>query len=175
MESFRLSLLNAESDALAGKANAYCMLDGNFVDVEVAVLLGHAGELVSKLEELFVLINSVSRTSPSLEVWNAVLPKWFIEACAPEATQDQLEEEMSLKRSMIFEEWVNMMNSKPWSVSSWVYWFEPARRNWFWNKGKEITPKNISLNIFTIDHPLTTDSLRWAVKTAGGEVKSIDC
>lgn len=87
MESLRL--LNAESDALAGKSNAYRMLDGNFVDVEVKVL-GDAAELVSKLEELFVLVNSVSRTSPSLEVWSAVLPKWFIEACAPEATQTNL-------------------------------------------------------------------------------------
>lgn len=81
---------------------------------------------------------------------------------------------MSLKRSMIFEEWVNMMNSKPWSVSSWVYWFEPPtelvleqRKR---DKSKEYFPE-----YFTIDYPLTTDSLGWAVKAAGGEVKSIDC
>ncbi|MCP3774512.1 hypothetical protein NLX71_14520 [Paenibacillus sp. MZ04-78.2] len=88
---------------------------------------------------------------PSLDEWSSILPKEFVKSFADSTDSDD------------------------WTLSDWLYWFEPENRTWFlWNI-ELIGNKSLKISILVYEHPFPWEALEVLfVKLGTGEVKEID-
>lgn len=108
---------------------------------------------------------------PSDEKWRTLLPEWLIEQFIPGTTAEDL------------ENWRNSQVNKPripvedqWMLNTWLYWFKPSMRAWYWWDTRQADNDNSILVVEVPDVPAPFDALLWLLQVAGqSRVAISDC
>lgn len=117
------------------------------------------------------VLESVLRSSsdpwPSLDSWRRLLPKWFVTSCRRELTQEEAERELQAWRASTSEE--KAVLNQQWTLSGWLYWFQPENRTWYWWDAAVENPNSIQVAVEVHDWPFPWDALRWLFTCAGAD------
>jgi hypothetical protein len=107
---------------------------------------------------------------PSDDQWRSLLPKWFVEACAPEQSKEEAQRWLELWRTLS-PELKAEAEDRAWSLLNWLYWFDPrgdAGRGWtWWDAGVEDSATGW-VDIEVEGHPYPSGDLRWLLRASGG-------
>ena len=95
-----------------------------------------------------------------LSFWQSVLPAHFVSQCAPEMSEMDKEAFMQLP----LEE---RMREAPWSVLGWVFWFQPAERQWYWWRADCSEASTIVVQVQPVDWPFAHGALDWLFLASG--------
>jgi hypothetical protein len=129
---------------------------------------GDAEQLrVRAAEILIAVLGPTGPDWPTLEKWSTLLPQWFVDACAPEQSQQETEEWLVWWRSLPPDEQAAAEDAQPWSLGDWLHWFKPEERTWFWWDARVISPDTLRLIVQITDWPTPLGSLRWLLTAAG--------
>ena len=120
----------------------------------------HSDVVVGRVKEVLGIVLS-NATQQSLESWKKLLPKWFVLACADEITH----EEAVRRRNLPMEERERL--AAHWTLSAWLYWFEPEQRFWEWWDVDCISEKSFTVQILVSEHPFPSGALEWLLRAAG--------
>lgn len=99
----------------------------------------------------------------SLEQWRTTLPKWFVQRCAPEKTKDEADKRLQLP----IEERALLEKTEGWSLSGWIYWFQPENRNWYWWDARIENPDTIQIAVEVNEWPFPWGALKWLFIASG--------
>jgi hypothetical protein len=136
----------------------------------VATCPGNASQVLSRTKELLLLFCEQSPSAwPSLAQWRNMLPRWFLDRCAPEMTQEQAEKWLAWWRGLPPEERERVEREKDWSLENWLYWMEPANRTWTWWDACDQDANTLIVAIEVIDWPFPWGAFRWLLLAAGAE------
>jgi hypothetical protein len=122
-------------------------------------------------ETLGVVLQEAQQAWPTEDRWRATLPKWFVEICAPELTEEEEEENLRKWRELSVEEQQREEQEEKWSVMDWISWFEPGepfeQRAWFWWDAFIVNPSLLLVVVEVLDFPVPLGSLFWLFRASG--------
>lgn len=104
---------------------------------------------------------------PTEEQWKALLPKWFVDACAPPMTKAEEEHALKRWRRLSPTERAKVEEETPWTLLDLLHWFRPEERQWYWWDAR---PKDSSTLVVAIEvdgWPFPWGSLKWLLRAAG--------
>ena len=128
----------------------------------VARCPGNAADVLRKCKEVLVLVLQQDVNNwPSIDEWRSLLPSWFVRQSEEEVSSEKAEQRLRLS----LEERIEL--SKKWSVSAFVYWFQPNDRYWFWWDATAETASSVSVTVMVEDLPFPWGALEWLLRTAG--------
>ena len=109
-------------------------VQGLCVDVFDAVTDLPPDQLIERAHDVMlrVVARGIPELWPSDEEWPALLPDWFVEACAPEKSYEEAMQEERRWQTLSPEQRMAEAGLKKWDLSSWVYWMVPEERWWLW-------------------------------------------
>jgi hypothetical protein len=113
-----------------------------------------------------VLIHGDGRR-PELSEWMEILPRWFVDACAPEQSLEDEEQWITWWRNLPHEEQRNASREKRWTLSGWLLWFEPSERPWYWWDGIAEDSNRLRVFVEIIDWPGVFGALEWLLRASG--------
>jgi hypothetical protein len=129
---------------------------------------GNSEAVLPKAREVLRAVVSQSPVGwPSFEQWQAILPAWFVSECADEITQEEADRWLRKWQEQPIEERLNSEEDAAWSLSEWLYWFEPKRRYWYWWDARVESPDLIRLAVEVRDWPFPWDALKWLFRVSG--------
>ncbi|MBI4567451.1 MAG: hypothetical protein HY719_03550 [Planctomycetes bacterium] len=100
--------------------------------------------------------------------WTDRLPAWFVAACAPDRKVEEVESWMARWRRLPREEQVQVQKEYRWSLESWLYWFQPENRYWFWWDAEDMPQADLIVVAVEVhEWPFPWGALRWLFKAAG--------
>jgi hypothetical protein len=115
---------------------------------------------------LTVVLSSRVDAEAPLHHWDTSLPSWFVQACAPEMTLQEMERWLEEWRAMTPEQKRISGQSERWSLANWLHWFQPSERQWeFWDCQAE--PGMVRLRLQLDAWPFTHGALDWLLRAAG--------
>ena len=136
--------------------------------VHVAVGTPRPPETLCRVRDVLRVVLSYLGTS-SGEDWARLLPAWFVSACSPELTPAEAEAALARWRADPVAH-----DADPWSLSGWLYWFEPENRSWWWWDGQIEGDDRLGITIVVEGHPFADGALRWLLLAAGAASVAID-
>jgi hypothetical protein len=104
---------------------------------------------------------------PDEDAWPALLPGWFVAACAPERTPEQAAADLAAWRENLDAGRHGKVESRAWSVADFVYWFTPEMRNWWWWDATLTAPDAFALTLVADEVDPPRDALLWLLRAAG--------
>jgi hypothetical protein len=106
---------------------------------------------------------------PDLGQWRRVLPGWFVDACAPEQTEEQLVAWLKRWRSLSPAEQVAEEQRQAWALADWLHWFAPGpdERQWRWLGARVITPDRLEVTLAVSGLPTAYGAFGWLLRAAG--------
>ena len=123
---------------------------------------GNAPDVLRKCKELLVIVLEQDVNNwPSLDAWRSLLPSWFVRQAEEEVSPEQAEQRLRLS----LEERIRL--SKKWSVSAFVYWFQPNERHWFWWDATAENANLVSVTVLVEGLPFPWGALEWLLRTSG--------
>ncbi len=131
------------------------------------------GESIEKMKSVLAVVDNycLQQPFPKLELWKAELPKWFVDAFAPERSSEENEAYLRWWDSLNEDEKMNAARKpRRWSLGDWIYWFKPENRAWFWWHAKVSGPHEIILALQVDGYPFPRGSLEWLCRAAGANV-----
>ena len=136
----------------------------------VGLCKGDADEVAKRTCEVFrAVLVSGSTSWPTEAEWRDRLAGWFIDASAPEMTQEEAERWLERWRAMTAREKAAIEETKRWALADWLYWLQPSERQWeFWEcraKGKDVVRLTIKIDGWPIAH----GALNWLLRAAGAD------
>lgn len=112
----------------------------------VGVTEGDAAAALARCKEVLVAVTHwIPRSSErpvSLRQWKDHTPKWFLEACGPELSQAEAEDEVARWRALDSASKAGWEAEHRWSFADWIAWFDwssDLRRSWLWGDGGTLT------------------------------------
>ena len=142
---------------------------GPLVEVMVGAPSG-AGILLDRCRAVLAVVLPVSEPDwPDLDGWRQRLPDWFIDGCAPERSEEESARWLTWWRSLKLEDRMRAAIERPWTLSDWLAWMEPADRQWFWWDGNFRHPGEARVVVQVPGWPFALESLRWLLQVAGGD------
>jgi hypothetical protein len=127
------------------------------------------------LEVMGVVVRQYARPWwPAIEEWETILPKWFVEACAPEDEETESEEWLAWWRTLPREEQSRVEAETRWSLADWIYWFQPENRHWYWWDALVDSPDAMRVAVQVDAWPFPWAALRWLLKAAGAKAVTSD-
>ena len=127
----------------------------------IARCSGNSSEVLEKTKEVLkIVINCELSFDDPVDDWEAVLPKWFVDACSPEISKEEAEE--LIKTGQGFETLSNM-----WTVSGFIYWFRPDQRSWYWWDGVTKDLNTLKIYLLVNGFPFAWGALEFLLKAAG--------
>lgn len=94
-----------------------------FCDGNASIVLEKTKDVLKKV------IDCELSYDDSVEDWHEVLPKWFVDSCSPEFTQQQI------KYLLANPDECDKFDDK-WTISNFLNWFKPNERSWYWADAK---------------------------------------
>jgi hypothetical protein len=132
-ELLRLPQVGAENELAGSKGLLRYVVQA----AEPSVVVGRSTDVLRVVLER-------SRAWPPPAEWRRLLPVWFVDACAPDASEQQ----------------------GAWTLDAWLYWLEPEQRSWFW-WGAELTDSGVEVLVEVDSWPYPDGALRWLLVAAG--------
>jgi len=130
------------------------------------------GVVIEKATNILIIADKLSLDGlwPSRDQWAVRLPVWFVSACSPEKTPEQLK---------LYLEWWDGLNREQkleyaktprnWSLMNWTHAISPNRRSWLWWDSRAISDTRSILRILVDGHPFSTGSLEWLLRASGAD------
>jgi hypothetical protein len=103
----------------------------------------------------------------SIDAWRTLLPRWFIDCCAPTMTKEQTEQWLEQWRRLSPEEQRQAESEQCWALEDWLYWLQPAQRTWFWWGALIDDSDTLHVVVEVEDWPFAWDSLSWLLRASG--------
>ena len=134
---------------------------------------GNAESVLKNCKEVLQLIFSQDiQDWPSDAVWVSLLPRRFVEACAPEMTEEEVQRYSQWWFSLSWEEKLRFTrdeSNKKWSVGSFVYWFRPEadERQWWWWDAKVENAHVLHIAVAIEGLPYASGALEWLLLASG--------
>lgn len=98
------------------------------------------------------------------------LPSYFTSACAPERTQEEIEEDSRIYKLMSNEEKIKDSRTEIWTLNAWLFWLRPEDRPWYWWDSKIDEEQNIVIISVVVDGwPYASGALRWLLRGCGAD------
>jgi len=113
-----------------------------------------------------ILDGPESQQSPA-EFWRDELPRWFVEACAPERPREEVEQWLHWWRSLPLEEQARATREQPWTLADWLFWLDPCERQWFWWDATVDHPDRATIVVEVPGWPAPLGALEWLLRAAG--------
>ncbi|MHC5083593.1 MAG: hypothetical protein ACYTET_06605, partial [Planctomycetota bacterium] len=133
----------------------------------VITCCGNADEILDKSKEILLTIDENSIDEHPDNNWEALLPDWFIDRCAPEMTKEEAEKWKEKWMKMSPKKRAKMEEKRDWSLLNWLYWFEHDNRTWFWWDASITNNNTIILSVETFGSPFPWGALRWLFIACG--------
>ena len=130
---------------------------------------GNANQVLQNSREvLAIVLRQYEKNWLSENEWREVLPRWFVEGCAPESTEEENEENLANWRTLSREEQIREEEEEFWSVMEWISWFEPTEeRYWFWWDAVVKAPNLLLVAVEVVDCIYPSVSLEWLLRASG--------
>lgn len=129
---------------------------------------GDSWQVLAKAKAVLIEFDQAAMAEwPDNSDWTKILPKWFLEKCAPEQTREQAEESLKLWRALSWEEQARAEREELWPLSACLYWLNPENRKWFWWDAEERDANTIVIAAEVDDWPFPWGSLAWLFRAAG--------
>jgi hypothetical protein len=134
---------------------------------EQVIAAGPAEEIVRRTVEVLRVVDEHSADWPDLDRWRSLLPDWFVAACSPEHTPAEAAAEQERIRRLPPAEQAEAAANQGWTLSNWLYWLEPAQRQWFWWNATTPSPDTVLIDIWIAGWPAPLGALDWLLRAAG--------
>ena len=146
---------------------------------------GDASDVLSRSKELMILAVKigVEEPWPIVESLEARLPDWFVKACRPEQTLEEVYAELEYRKSLSPEdrEAFDASSDKRWEAGAWASSMNPDHapdadpadkdpfdeRQWHWLDAEVVDENTIVASIDMMDWEVLSDSFRWLFIAAG--------
>jgi hypothetical protein len=135
----------------------------------VAQFQGNAETVLANCKQvLAIVLERSARTNwPTVEEWRALLPIWFVRACAPEQPQEEIEREAAHYRQLAPEERRRLDKQGRWTVGGWVHWLRPDARQWWWWNGAVWESETVAVDVQVDDWPHAVGAIEWLLRACG--------
>ena len=137
------------------------------VDV-VARSLGQADLVLQRAREVMVVVDEHSSPPwPDVGEWRQLLPKWFVDACAPERSREEMDEWLAWWRTLPPDRKAQAKDQLGWTVADWLFWMQPSERQWFWWDAHVESPELLRVVVEVPAWPAPLGALEWLLRAAG--------
>jgi hypothetical protein len=134
----------------------------------VAKCRGDAGVVVERGRQVLrSLLANEGPLWPSVDEWRQIIPAWFVEACAPEQSREEVEGWLRWWRSLPPEEQAQASRERRWTLADWLYWMDPSERQWFWWDAAVEDPDTLRVVVEVSGWPAPLGALEWLLRTSG--------
>lgn len=141
----------------------------------VAICDGDAAQVLGRAcEVLGIVIDHQLGDWPAIAVWRSLLPGWFIDACAPEMSQEQADAWLAWWKLLPADQQGAASREKGWSLADWLFWLEPDERQWFWWDTQVESPDRLRVTIEVAGWPAPFGALDWLLRAAGATEVTVD-
>jgi hypothetical protein len=72
-----------------------------------------------------------------------------------------------MQMSTPLDEQARVEKTKTWSVSNWIYWFQPGERQWFWWDAVAEDTDTLQVVVEVDGWPFPWKNLDWLLQAAG--------
>ncbi|HBE18645.1 MAG TPA: hypothetical protein DEG17_19880 [Cyanobacteria bacterium UBA11149] len=130
---------------------------------------GNADRVLKNCREvLAIVLRQYEKNWLSENEWREVLPRWFVESCAPECREEDYEENLANWQTLSREEQIREIEEELWSMMEWISWFDPAdERYWFWWDAVVKDPNLLLVTVEVVDCIYPSGSLAWLLRASG--------
>ena len=118
-------------------------------------------------EVMCILLQHVSGEWPFLDEWSNILPEWFVLKCAPETTEEEDERWLAWWRKLSIDQQAQAMMEKRWTLSGWIYWFQPGKREWFWWDAAVDHDTRFRVSLENHEWPCPVGAFEWLLRASG--------
>ncbi len=136
---------------------------------------GNASLVLERCREVLtpILEHQEDEVWPSSDFWKASLPSWYVDKCVPEPSSDASEQLLGRWDAMPPEEkWQE--GEEAWSLNSFLHWFVPSERYWYWWNAVIEGPDLLTLELEITDWPFPWGALRWLLRASGASCVESD-
>lgn len=124
---------------------------------------GNADYVLKRAREVMSIVAATDKDKwPSDGEWIQLLPKWFMAQCPPKPSEELIARMLALP-----SEERGRLEHRFWSVDSWVYWFQPDNRHWYWWDAAVIDENTIVIALEVTEWPFPWGDLKWLLLLAG--------
>ena len=109
----------------------------------------------------------------SLEAAHACLPRWFVDASGAEQSPEEARAWLKHLASLSPAERAEAELAHKWSVSDFMYWFEPGQREWWWWGSEVMDPDTVRVYLAVREPSFPHEALDWMLR-ASGAVEVVD-
>lgn len=127
-----------------------------------------AADVLDRVRQVLRVVNEASRGEwPTAERWKQILPEWFVRACSVEPTEEEEDEWLKHWGGLPERERQKALESRTWSLASWLYWMHPDERAWYWTRAEVESDKAAVIDLEVDALPFPWGAFAWVVKVAG--------
>jgi hypothetical protein len=138
----------------------------------------HAPDVQGVLDRSRSVMSAVLRAGggpwPPLQQWTERLPAWFVQACAPERTQDEKQQWLTWWRGLDLEGRAVAERDRRWSLDDWLYYLEPDERQWYWWDAAALSSSEGTVELEVPGWPTPLGALKWLLHAAGADAVTAD-
>jgi hypothetical protein len=129
---------------------------------------GTAGDVWERSRQVMIAVLDHSESSwPTLDQWRSILPRWFIDASGEEMSDAEAEDWLTWWRSLPPDEQAPATQDQKWTLADWLYWLEPAQREWFWWNAAVANPDTVHVDVQVRGWPAPLGALDWLLRASG--------
>ena len=144
-----------------------------FLRIRLDVDASAPGDVLRRVREVIGVVLERPVPWPDRGVWGAVLPRWFVAACAPEITREEALRQNREILALPPADAAARIESEAWSLSEWLYWMHPDERPWSWSSAT-VREGSIDVEIDVDDLPVPLGAFEWTFRAAGASSISTD-
>jgi len=135
----------------------------------------HAKEGVFvRIKELLSAVNAIALDEwPHEERVRLKLPGWFVDACVPPFSTEEMKIWLTQWRSLSPTEQVAFEEKKGWSLADWLHWMSPENRSWFVVNATHDLRNFSNLTVAVTSWPAPLGSAKWMLRSAGAHAVEV--
>lgn len=131
-----------------------------------------AAEVVRSVKEALLPVVTVRKNEsewPDVTQWSRKLPRWFVDASAPEMSREAALAWLEQWRSLSPTEQVEEEKKQPWALADWLHWFAPGpdERQWRWLSAAPTDRTHVQVVVQVGGYPTAYGALTWLLRAAG--------
>jgi len=154
-------------------------VQGLCVDNFIVQVRNNAELVIVRIKQVMLLMNEfgLNKTWPSIEMWQGLLPAWFVEKCDPERSPGENKRNYLEDRLLSWEDKVAKWEAEKYTVGDWELDMAPDVREWLWWDFKIRGPDTllVAIDRLTDIYPEIPGEFEWLLTACGGEdIGSLD-